>query len=126
MTQKRSISRREFLHLSTMVSMGVIVSACTSAAPATVENNAAQSTDAQQAAPDTAASVPEPAAEGAYKEAPMLADMVAAGNLSPVDERLPSNPRVIPVVEEIGEYGGTWFRAAVGPGDAGIINSRLS
>jgi peptide/nickel transport system substrate-binding protein len=52
--------------------------------------------------------------------------MVSAGNLPPVDERLPANPRVIPVTEEIGQYGGTWFRAAVGPGDAGIINSRLS
>ncbi len=56
----------------------------------------------------------------------MLAEMVNAGSLPPVDERLPQNPRVIPVVEEIGEYGGTWYRVAVGPGDAGTITNRLS
>ena len=42
-----------------------------------------------------------------YGEAPMLAEMVAAGELPPVAERLPSNPKVIPVVAEIGSYGGT-------------------
>ncbi len=35
-------------------------------------------------------------------------------------------PRVIPVAEEIGQYGGVWHRCAVGVSDAGIINSRLS
>ena len=45
-----------------------------------------------------------------YNEAPMLAELVQQGTLPPVDERLPQNPRVIPVTEEIGEYGGTWFR----------------
>ncbi len=42
-----------------------------------------------------------------YAEAPMLAERVAAGELPSVDERLPSNPKVIPVVSEIGSYGGT-------------------
>lgn len=56
----------------------------------------------------------------------MLAERVAAGELPAVDERLPSSPRTIPVVEEVGEYGGTWFRVAVGPGDAGTIGNRLS
>ena len=30
-----------------------------------------------------------------YNEAPMLAAMVKAGQLPPVDERLPSNPKVV-------------------------------
>ena len=38
----------------------------------------------------------------------MLAEMVAAGDLPPVEERIPANPRVLPVFEEIGQYGGTW------------------
>ena len=42
-----------------------------------------------------------------YSEAPMLAERVAAGELPPVDERLPGNPKVIPVVDSIGSYGGT-------------------
>ena len=44
---------------------------------------------------------------GKYQEAPMLAALVAAGELPPVDERLPLEPRVAPAVEEIGTYGGT-------------------
>jgi peptide/nickel transport system substrate-binding protein len=41
-----------------------------------------------------------------FNEAPMLAEMVAAGNLPPVEERLPENPLVIQPIE-IGRYGGT-------------------
>ena len=44
---------------------------------------------------------------GKYKEAPMLAALVAAGELPPVDERLPLEPYVAPAVEEVGTYGGT-------------------
>ena len=44
---------------------------------------------------------------GGYNEAPMLAALVAAGELPPVDERLPDDPKVKDVVEEIGQYGGT-------------------
>jgi peptide/nickel transport system substrate-binding protein len=54
---------------------------------------------------------------GAYKEAPILADMVAAGSLPPVDERLPDNPLIEPVVDEIGQYGGTLNRGFTGPSD---------
>ena len=37
----------------------------------------------------------------------MLAAMVAAGELPPVDERLPIEPKVLEPLEEIGTYGGT-------------------
>lgn len=53
-----------------------------------------------------------------YNEAPMLAAMVAAGQLPPVEERLPDDPLVIEVEEEIGRYGGVWRRAFTGPADA--------
>jgi peptide/nickel transport system substrate-binding protein len=49
----------------------------------------------------------------AYNEAPMLAQRVAAGDLPPLEERLPVNPKVVPVVERIGDYGGTWRNALV-------------
>ena len=42
-----------------------------------------------------------------YNEAPMLAAMVRAGELPPVDERLPSNPKVVEPYDSIGQYGGT-------------------
>jgi len=53
-----------------------------------------------------------------FKEAPMLAELVKQGKLPPVEKRLPKNPVVVEVVEEIGQYGGTWRRAWLGPSDA--------
>ena len=56
-------------------------------------------------------------AQGAYHEAPELADLVKAGKLPPVAERLPENPLVVDTVESIGQYGGVWRRGFLGPGD---------
>jgi peptide/nickel transport system substrate-binding protein len=58
-----------------------------------------------------------PAAAQPYKEAPALAELVQAGELPPVEERLPANPMVVPVVESIGTYGGTWRTALLGGED---------
>lgn len=52
----------------------------------------------------------------AFEESPMLAEMVAAGTLPPVDERLPVHPTVVNALE-VGKYGGVWNRAFKGPGD---------
>lgn len=46
------------------------------------------------------------AQEGKYQESPMLAEKVAAGELPPVDERLPENPAVVTPFNEVGTYGG--------------------
>ncbi len=43
-------------------------------------------------------------------EAPMLAEMVKAGKLPAVSERLPAEPLVVKAVDSIGKYGGTWHR----------------
>src|SRR5262245_47579362 len=56
-------------------------------------------------------------AQGRYKEAPTLAELVKAGKLPPVEQRLPETPLVVPTVERVGEYGGTWRRAFLGPAD---------
>ena len=53
-----------------------------------------------------------------YKESPALAEQVKAGKLPPVEQRLPSEPLVVPVVERVGQYGGVWRRAFLGPADA--------
>lgn len=42
-----------------------------------------------------------------YSESPLLGERVASDQLPPVDERLPVNPKVVPVIDEIGQYGGT-------------------
>jgi len=44
----------------------------------------------------------------------MLAEMVAAGSLPPLDERLPSDPLIVEVVDSIGKHGGTWRRVFKG------------
>lgn len=52
-----------------------------------------------------------------YNEAPMLADMVASGDLPPVEERLPAEPLVVEPTDNIGVYGGTWNLGLRGTGD---------
>lgn len=52
-----------------------------------------------------------------YKEAPMLGELVRAGKLPSVEQRLPKNPIVVKPVEKVGKYGGTWRRAWLGAGD---------
>ena len=49
-----------------------------------------------------------------YQEAPMLQEMVAAGDLPPVAERLPEDPLIVEAVDSVGQYGGTWRRAFKG------------
>jgi peptide/nickel transport system substrate-binding protein len=94
------------------------------AAPVQPTAAPAQPTTAPTAAPvntqapaATATTPPTTASENKYKEAPMLAKLVAAGSLPPVDQRLPKNPRVLPVYEKIGTYGGTLHRSYSGIGD---------
>lgn len=50
-----------------------------------------------------------------YNEAPILAEKVRNGELPPVAERLPENPLVIQVYEEIGQYGGEIYVGAANP-----------
>ncbi len=61
-----------------------------------------------------------------FNEAPMLAELVKEGKLPPVEKRLPQELLVVTPVEEIGQYGGTWRRVAVGVNDADIISNRLT
>ena len=57
------------------------------------------------------------AAQADYNEAPQLASQVEAGELPPVEERLPETPRVVEPVERVGQYGGTWRMGLVGGAD---------
>jgi peptide/nickel transport system substrate-binding protein len=54
-----------------------------------------------------------------FKEAPMLAELVKAGKLPPVETRLPqpTDLMVVKPVKEIGKYGGRWRRGFAGPAD---------
>jgi peptide/nickel transport system substrate-binding protein len=59
-----------------------------------------------------AAPLPKP-----FKESPLLAKKVSQGVLPPVEDRLPLIPRVLPVYEEIGQYGGKLRRVYTGLSD---------
>ena len=113
MKEKRQVSRREFMRISAFTTAGAVLVACGGAAPA--EAPAADATAAPEAevVVDGGAAV----APGVYSEAPMLAELVAAGTLPPVDERLPENPMVMAVAEGIGNYGGTLRRGFRGVSD---------
>lgn len=61
-----------------------------------------------------------------FKEAPMLADLVKAGKLPPVDKRLPEEPLVVKPLHQTGKYGGTWRRGFTGPADGENMNRVVS
>lgn len=61
-------------------------------------------------------------AQAAPKEAPALADAVAAGDLPPLAERLPVNPMVVEPYESIGQYGGDLRTALVGGGSLNMMH----
>ncbi len=101
----QKLTRREFIRVSSVVTAGTVVAAC--AQPAPTEPAAVEPTTAPAA---TAA--PQPAAPGEaarFSEAPMLTDLVSAGSLPPVEERLPVDPFVMAPRDEIGKYGQTWY-----------------
>jgi peptide/nickel transport system substrate-binding protein len=69
----------------------------------------------------------EPGAAG-FKESPLETQRVRAGSLPPVEERLPSDPKVLEPYEEIGQYGGTLkigtIYASLFAGDGGVLGRR--
>ena len=109
----KKLTRREFLQLSTLTTAGIVAAACTPGvgAPAPQEAPAPKSADTEAEAASSTVT------ESQYSDAPSLAELVANGELPTVDERLPIEPLVVSVVEEIGTYGGTWQRAFLGPAD---------
>jgi peptide/nickel transport system substrate-binding protein len=53
-----------------------------------------------------------------FGEAPALTELVKAGKLPPVEQRLPQEPMVMKPLRSVGKYGGTWRRGFLGPGDS--------
>jgi len=113
-------TRRDFLRLTGLSAAGVIVAACAgepevaqptaeapTAAPAQPTAKPAEPTATKAAeataAPTAEATAPkEEVAAPKYKESPMLAELVAKGELPPVEERLPEEPLVVEPYESIG------------------------
>lgn len=109
---------RKLAFLNLLVILALILAACGSPTAAPTEAPIEKPTEATEVAQPTAeAPTAEPTEEPAsmYGESPMLAERVAAGDLPPVDERLPENPRVIDLPgSSIGTYGGDFRDPFVG------------
>jgi peptide/nickel transport system substrate-binding protein len=102
---KRELNRREFLRASVIVAAGAVTAAC--GAPAT---DMPMPDDDEEMAEPTATPQPEPEEEkeaappSQYTESAMMTEMVNAGDLPPVDDRLPPSPLVLETVDGIGQY----------------------
>jgi len=144
MSKEKKINRREFLQIALVGTAGAALASCTPPAPSTPTTAKPEVPAATLEATLPPATPPPTEEAGAkigseligklegpeiireaaqfpstFSEAPDLADMVKAGTLPPVEERLPDpeDLMVIKPLEEIGQYGGTWRRAFTGPGD---------
>jgi peptide/nickel transport system substrate-binding protein len=128
---RKKLGRRQFLTLSAAGAAGLVLGACAPqvATPAPTEGAGAPEPEATQppaeeqpAQPTNTAAAPAPVEEGTakYKESPQLAQLVEAGSLPPVDERLPLEPRILPTVDGTGTYSDTLNLLSLGTfGDFG-------
>ncbi len=136
---RSTITRREFFRLSAVAAAGAGLAACGGEAPPPVSSATsppAANTGAATSAPAAGAATSAPAGEAAtsgpaaaaattapaaiptkFAEAPMLADLVKANKLPPVEQRVPKNPVVLDGIGAPGKFGGTLRRAYNGVSD---------
>jgi peptide/nickel transport system substrate-binding protein len=122
---KRKLSRREFLQLATATTAGVALSnsivgaaqAATAASPAAAPTKIGAQLIGKLEGPEIIRDVAKFPTK--FAEAPMLVEMVKAGKLPPVEQRLPeaADLMVIKPLKEVGKYGGRWRRGFTGPAD---------
>jgi len=110
----KKITRREFIVLSAGAVASSVLAACgtqqtATPAPAATKPSAPAATPAP-----VATQAPAPAASK-YKEAPMLTELVKAGKLPPVDQRLPADPITVKPKNAVGKYGGTLKGTGMAP-----------
>ena len=107
---KTDVTRRDFMRVSAFATAGTILVACGAGG-----EPAADAPMAEAPADSTEMSSDMPASQ--YNEAPRLAEMVANGELPPVDERVPVNPLVLEGLDGVGNYGGLWRAGFAGQAD---------
>jgi peptide/nickel transport system substrate-binding protein len=109
---KDGMTRRQFLFASAMACVGVSLAACAKPEVVTVvEEKVVKETVVVEKEVEKKVEVEKivtPTPVPISREAPMLEDLVKAGQLPPLAERLPVNPLVIKEAwSTIGKYGGT-------------------
>ena len=110
---------RKFSHAAWLMAVSVAgILAATATAPLAQQSGNAIAQSGLVGKLEGATIVTDPAAmPKAFQEAPQLAELVKAGKLPAVKDRLPSEPLVLKPVHSVGKYGGTWRRGFNGPGD---------
>ena len=101
------VSRRNLHWLVALTLLSVIamvMAGCGRATPAPAPTEPAPAVKEPTAVPSTPTAEPEPAVSP--HQAPKYQEMVLAGELPPLEQRLPKNPMVIEPLDSIGQYGG--------------------
>ncbi len=119
MTRRTKLNRRQFITLGASFAAGAALTACGVNTPTPAETapaNAAEPTSAAaQPTAASAAATATPAPVTQYNESPMLAELVKAGTLPPIESRLPANPVVVTPSSEVGKYGGILYATGMAP-----------
>jgi peptide/nickel transport system substrate-binding protein len=115
------LNRRTFLYTSAATAGAVMLGSCSSGTPSSPEE-----TEAPAGGSSAKGSATKPLSKpGKFNEAPMLAEMVKAGDLPPIEERLPENPYVIPHKwVQPGKFGGQALMISK-PGTGGPIDGSV-
>ncbi|MCG8351249.1 MAG: ABC transporter substrate-binding protein [Chloroflexales bacterium] len=95
-----------------IVAVMLALTACNGSMPPQVSQRSTPTTTTNNAPPAVMA-----ANGSGAQEAPQLAQLVQAGQLPPLAERLPKEPMVVQPVESIGVYGGVWNMGMTGASD---------
>lgn len=110
---------RKFAWMNLLLVLVMLLSACATSVPDATPAPSGEEKVTEPIDVEEPTTVPEPEEEeedeepvapaepgSKYNESPMMTELVEAGDLPPVDERLPVNPMVVQPIGEIGEYGG--------------------
>jgi len=147
MSRKTELTRRRFLRASAMTAVGILAASCAQPTPQVIEKEVPvekvvketvlveKQVPVEKVVKETVVVQKEIAVEkvvtatplpAKYQEAPQLAELVKAGKLPPVDERLPDEPLVVEPNDKIGKYGGDYNQVFRGPQDTNFGFERMN
>ncbi len=140
MNEQNGLSRRSFLRMAALSAAGAAAVACQ---PQTVVVKETVEVEKEKVVEKEVTKVVEVEKEKVVKEtvvvekevtvapsiaggqAPMLKAKVETGELPDVSDRLPADPWVLEVFDEIGQYGGLWRRGFIAPSDVNCNLGRV-
>lgn len=143
-----TLDRRAFLRSSAMIAVGAIAASCAQPTPqviekpvtvvvekevsvekqvlqtvvvekqVSVEKVVQQTVVVEKQVEKVVTATPSPVADP-----PMLAELVKAGKLPPLKDRLPEEPLIVEPISDLGEYGGTMYSAIRGASEEAYLRT---